>query len=261
MVNPPSLSSVYSAPTSFRGAAPPGSSQSQAIPLDSDYDSDDGLADAPEATQNYNTSSFEIYGVLHSKIVGVRFYSGVASIGEMVVLRREPQNRYDSNAIQVLNVRHAQIGHIPRQVASKLAGYLDDKSLLVEASISGPKGEFDCPVELRLYGTDDPRLRGELKARMQADRLPIGHMVSRVKLQEKAQKEREKQQEKLDKERRKAIELAKRAAKMNGGAVVGMGNSGAQFSSRGLYAAGMSNFQERLLPISRTDASQVLREV
>lgn len=39
-------------------------------------------------------------------------------------LQRDPGNQYDRNAIQVNNVMGAQIGHIPRQVAAKLAGYM-----------------------------------------------------------------------------------------------------------------------------------------
>lgn len=58
------------------------------------------------------------------KIVGVRYYNGFATAGEMVVLRREPSNPYDSNAIRVDNVLGNQIGHIPRTVAAKLAEYM-----------------------------------------------------------------------------------------------------------------------------------------
>lgn len=61
---------------------------------------------------------------LQAKIVGIRFYSGQATPGEYVAVRREPSNRYDSNAIRVDNVMGAQIGHIPRFLASKLASYM-----------------------------------------------------------------------------------------------------------------------------------------
>lgn len=63
-------------------------------------------------------------GCLNTKIVGVRFYSGYASAGERVTLQREPYNQYDQNAIKVLSVMGAQIGHIPRIVASHLAKYM-----------------------------------------------------------------------------------------------------------------------------------------
>lgn len=56
--------------------------------------------------------------------MGVRFYSGYASSGERVTLQREPYNQHDQNAIKVLSVMGAQIGHIPRNMASDLAKYM-----------------------------------------------------------------------------------------------------------------------------------------
>lgn len=61
---------------------------------------------------------------MEGKIVGVRYYRGVANIGEHVILKREPQNQYDRNAIQVTNVMGDQIGHIPRLLAMKLAHFM-----------------------------------------------------------------------------------------------------------------------------------------
>lgn len=65
-----------------------------------------------------------ILGRLPTKIVGVRYYKGHATLGEHVILVREPTNPYDGNAIQVRNVMGAQIGHIPRTAAMKLARYM-----------------------------------------------------------------------------------------------------------------------------------------
>jgi SWI/SNF-related matrix-associated actin-dependent regulator of chromatin subfamily A3 len=62
--------------------------------------------------------------VVSEKIVGVRFYSGHANPQERVHLKREPNNQYDRNAIRVDNVMGAQIGHIPRAMAAKLAPYM-----------------------------------------------------------------------------------------------------------------------------------------
>ena len=63
-------------------------------------------------------------GILDTKIVGVQYYTGHATTGEHVIVRREPSNPYDSNALRVENVQRAQIGHIPRTMASKLAKYM-----------------------------------------------------------------------------------------------------------------------------------------
>lgn len=60
--------------------------------------------------------------------MGVRFYRGRATKGEHVVLKREPQNQYDRNAVRVDNVMGAQIGHIGRVVAAKLAKYMVSRS-------------------------------------------------------------------------------------------------------------------------------------
>lgn len=56
--------------------------------------------------------------------MGVRFYTGHATLGEHVVVKRDAGNPYDSNAIKVDNVMGHQIGHIPRQIAAKLAKYM-----------------------------------------------------------------------------------------------------------------------------------------
>lgn len=63
-------------------------------------------------------------GFIHGKIVGIRYYDGYATPGEQVMVKREPSNPYDPNAIRIDNVQGAQIGHIPRQLAEKLAPYL-----------------------------------------------------------------------------------------------------------------------------------------
>ncbi|CAG8900036.1 unnamed protein product [Penicillium egyptiacum] len=69
------------------------------------------------------TSSI-LYGIVSTNIVGVRFYRGRANPGERVIINRDANNKFDSNAIKVDNVMGAQIGHIPRQMAAKLASYM-----------------------------------------------------------------------------------------------------------------------------------------
>lgn len=115
-----------------------------------------------------------------------------------------------ANAIQVLNVQGQQIGHIPRIVAAKLAKYMDQRSLLIEAQITGPKGVYDCPIELKFYGTNEPVERENLLTMMRADKLPVGHAADRKRKEAAAEKER----------KRLAKEAAKQAKK-RGGAVVG----------------------------------------
>jgi SWI/SNF-related matrix-associated actin-dependent regulator of chromatin subfamily A3 len=63
-------------------------------------------------------------GAINGKIVGIRYYDGYATMGEQVMVKREPGNPYDSNAIRVNNVHGTQIGHLPRNLAAKLAPYM-----------------------------------------------------------------------------------------------------------------------------------------
>jgi SWI/SNF-related matrix-associated actin-dependent regulator of chromatin subfamily A3 len=96
-----------------------------------DDEEDAEAADLIPATQDGGDSdSAQLhYGDVNTKIVGVRYYRGQATIGEHVVLKREPQNQYDRNAIRVDNVMGAQVGHIPRNMAAKLASYMVSVSL------------------------------------------------------------------------------------------------------------------------------------
>ena len=207
-----------------------GSPQHEPVIIDSD-DEDDASQEVPDSTQGYNEQqySYDLYGMLQDKIVGVRYYNGYATVGEMVLCRREPHNQYDRNAIQVLNVQGQQIGHIPRTLAARLAKYMDNHSLLVEAHITGRKGEFDCPIEIRLYGTNEPVERENLLAQMRADKLPVGHAADRKRKEAAAQKERQ----------RLAKEAAKRAKK-NGGVVVGVSGDQNWENSMSEYMAGSS---------------------
>lgn len=52
-----------------------------------------------------------------------------------------------------------------------LCAAVDSGDVLVEASILGEKGYFDCPVKLTLYGTADPIARASLEERLKSDRL------------------------------------------------------------------------------------------
>lgn len=121
----------------------------------------------------------------------------------------QPWLTLQGNAIRVLNVQGAQIGHLPRVLAAKLAKYMDNRSLHIEAHITGPMGAYDCPLELKLYGTNEPVERENLFSQMRADKLPIGHAADRKRKEAAAEKERQ----------RLAKEAAKNAKK-KGGVVV-----------------------------------------
>jgi SWI/SNF-related matrix-associated actin-dependent regulator of chromatin subfamily A3 len=77
---------------------------SQADPDDGEF-SDDELEDALLSQSFNDRDRYVLYGNLRTKAVGCRFYNGYVTMGEMVLLRREPENKYDANAIVVNNVR------------------------------------------------------------------------------------------------------------------------------------------------------------
>ncbi|KAF2673342.1 hypothetical protein BT63DRAFT_437066 [Microthyrium microscopicum] len=187
------------------------------IPDEFFSDDDDWVADDLEVnpTQNYQNAADCLYGALESKIVGVRFYNGYVTSNEHVLVRREPNNPYDSNAIQILNVQNQQIGHIPKTIAAKLAPFMDQNTLRIEAITRGPKGDYDCPLLLQFFGSSDPSIRARVKEQMKDKKLPVSGL-SQLEREEAARK---KEFERQQKEREKLLKKAKAA-------VVGNGNGG-----------------------------------
>lgn len=113
---------------------------------------------------------------------------------------------------------------------------MDNRSIFLEGIISGEKGYYDCPIEIKLYGTNEPVERQNLIAQLRADRLPVGHAMDRTRKEQKAEKERQ-----------KAATQAARQAKKNAGAVVGTGqgvqyeNSLAEFAASSSQGTGVAS--------------------
>ncbi|KAI0893841.1 SNF2 family N-terminal domain-containing protein [Annulohypoxylon nitens] len=132
----------------------------------------DDNGDAPKPGPGDGLSGrCELYGIVRTKINGIRYYQGRIKWGEKVILHREPSNPYDHNAIRVDNVMQSQIGHIPKTLAAKIAPYIDSGDIVLDGLIAGHKGPFDCPVHLLFYGTSDPEGRLRLGAKLKADKL------------------------------------------------------------------------------------------
>jgi SWI/SNF-related matrix-associated actin-dependent regulator of chromatin subfamily A3 len=174
------------------------------------------------------------YGNLDARIVGVRFYSGFASPGEVVMIRREPGNPYDSNAIRVDNINRQQIGHIPKNIAAKLAPYIDERALHCEGKLAGPMGTFDCPLTVSLFGPDPESEAGRaLQARMGRDKLS----TRALKEAERARKEREKERQQQEKRRqqeakRQRAEALRAASGGKGGRVPMAANPNSQWANQ-----------------------------
>ncbi|EMD31673.1 hypothetical protein CERSUDRAFT_88802 [Gelatoporia subvermispora B] len=106
----------------------------------------------------------ELYVMLKTSIVAVQYYKGLVGPGEEVRLVREPHNKYDRNAIQVKNIGHVQVGHVPRNVAAKLAPLMDRNVVTVEGvmhegNLTG--FSYSLSMTLKIYGAADQRARLE----------------------------------------------------------------------------------------------------
>ncbi|KXT04400.1 hypothetical protein AC578_3573 [Pseudocercospora eumusae] len=144
------------------------------------------------------TDEYQHYGDIPTKVVGVRYYSGYANPGEHILIRREPGNQYDSNAIRIDNVAGIQIGHIPRAVAAKLARYIDSRMCHFEGQLAGEMGSFDCPLTVHVYGPDPSTGIGKaLINRMRAENLGVKGLQDA----ERAAKRVEKEQQEAEKRR------------------------------------------------------------
>jgi SWI/SNF-related matrix-associated actin-dependent regulator of chromatin subfamily A3 len=93
-----------------------------------EVDEEDEILDLSQDADEGNGSV--CVGAIDGKIVGIRYYDGYATMGEQVMIKREPGNPYDSNAIRINNVQGTQIGHLPRNLAAKLAPYMVGNVLL-----------------------------------------------------------------------------------------------------------------------------------
>lgn len=168
-----------------------------------------------EITGETDDDTLTQYGTMSSKVVGCQYYRGHATIGEFAIVRREPSNPYDSNAIQILNVLGAQIGHLGRGVASKLAPFMDDRSVFLEAKVTGHKG-YDLPIDLRLFGTSDPQEQPILKQRMVDARLAVDTLQQEERERKKRQKEQQKAQAKRRQQELKEAAAQARGARTSG---------------------------------------------
>ncbi|CAN6206263.1 unnamed protein product [Urochloa humidicola] len=107
----------------------------------------------------------DLLGFIVSKIVGMRHYFARVGDNGSVGLVREPLNRYDENAIAVLNARNEKVGHLPAPLAKVLAPLLDSQLLAGALGIvpdwgSRPKINRDfkphiLPCQVHLFAHPD----------------------------------------------------------------------------------------------------------
>ena len=63
-----------------------------------EVDEEDEILDLSQDADEGN--GWVCVGAIDGKIVGIRYYDGYATMGEQVMIKREPGNPYDSNAIR-----------------------------------------------------------------------------------------------------------------------------------------------------------------
>jgi Superfamily II DNA/RNA helicases, SNF2 family len=86
----------------------------------------------------------------------------------------------------------------------------DSRELLVEGILTGPKGYYDCPVLLNLFGTSEATKKDDLKKRMQQDKLPVSKLVQTDRDAAKKAKDQAVERKKAEKHAR-AMALGKAA--------------------------------------------------
>lgn len=72
------------------------------------YDSDDDagahdVIDLSQDTEGEFGEDWEHYGHMLTKVVGVQYYTGIATVGEQVLLMREPRNKASSLSLTYLH--------------------------------------------------------------------------------------------------------------------------------------------------------------
>ncbi|KAJ1887265.1 hypothetical protein LPJ66_009208 [Kickxella alabastrina] len=102
-----------------------------------------------------SSNTTALYGHFSALIVGRRYYSSNAAIGETVGLVREPHNQHDSNAIAVCSHDGGKLGHLPRWLASVLAPCMDRSGCTLFGVVSGMGSAYATPVEVNIFARPD----------------------------------------------------------------------------------------------------------
>ena len=98
--------------------------------------------------------------LLESRVVGMGFVEDIGEKTKTVVpggilpLRREPRNRHDARAIQVLNDREERIGYVPR-ADNPILSRLMDAGKMLYAKVKAVDEEYDWfRITIEIYMRD-----------------------------------------------------------------------------------------------------------
>ena len=127
-----------------------------------------------DLTQSDEGQGMPFMGSTLVRVVGVRHYDGNAALGDQVLLERDHRNPYDKNAIQVSSSAQRQIGHIPRQMAAKLAPLIDNRQIHLEGVVTGKKGIYELPIRLDVYATcEDEASKARITEELRSGGMPF----------------------------------------------------------------------------------------
>ena len=135
-------------------------------------------------TQNANSNSgetFELYSTILNKIVDIHYHNGYATNKKHMIIQKNPNNQYNSNAIQVNNLQKKQIGHLPHTVISKLTPYINHGNLVISNILIKERGKFNYPITVHLYNISEPIDQLKLKNQIRSDKLPLDALTKKKK--------------------------------------------------------------------------------
>ena len=78
----------------------------------------------------------KLLGEVFTEIAGMQYYDAGVSPGDKVQLEREPENKFDANAIRIDNKNFHQAGHVPRRISSWLAPLIDSGEVWAEGRVA-----------------------------------------------------------------------------------------------------------------------------
>ncbi|KAI0093185.1 SNF2 family N-terminal domain-containing protein [Irpex rosettiformis] len=102
----------------------------------------------------------ELYVTMRINVVGIQYYEGLVGEGEEVRIVRDPLNKYDRNAIKIENISRTQVGHIPREIAAKLAPLMDRREVTVEGvMLQGniTSFQYSLAMNVKIFAPSDKR--------------------------------------------------------------------------------------------------------
>lgn len=141
------------------------------------------------AERDVEHDDYERCTVFTHKCVGVRYYSGLATVGEQVVARRELHHPHSHHAMRIEDVHGQTIGHVPSSVAARLAPLLDARLAAVEVTVAGPKGPYDMPVRYDVLCRASPDAeRTAAIAAIRNARLPGAKLVDGFKQRQRVRR-------------------------------------------------------------------------